>query len=219
MADPRLLSSVDQVLGQQGLSFSELRRQTRAIALFGSRAAGCERPGSDWDLLCIGHGRSRRRACLDLVWIEEPAVEQLTFLGGDLAGHVAAHGTWIHGEPTHRPEDVRFDVAAQRKEERLVKKLRSFEPAWHLLDPGYQEHDARLLRRDAQRLELLHAGVAVPPSAHLDALWDRKGDGPTWFREVLRLLGTPPWLADAMTVCATSLHAHRSCLGPRAQPP
>lgn len=203
MADPLLLCSIDHVLAQQGLSFSELRQQASAIALFGSRAAGCARTTSDWDLFCVGQGRSRRIACVDLIWVDAPAIEHLFFLGGELAGHVAAHGTWLHGEPAFQIADVQFDTAAKRKEERLVKRLRSYEQTWHLLDRGYQEHDAKLLRRDAQRLGLLQANVAVPPSAHLDAAWDLMRDRASWLSQVLRALGTSPKLAAELSARAT----------------
>jgi hypothetical protein len=196
MADLELCASIDQILVRHSLSLDDLRREASAIILFGSRAAGCARETSDWDLLCIGRGRSRKLAGLDLVWIDISTMEHDAFLGGELAGHVLRFGCWLHGEASWKASDLRVDAAARRKEERLAKRLRSYERAWHLLGAAYQDQDARLLRRDVQRLGGLRAGIAVPPSAHLDAAWTKNTRSATWLHETLRLLGAQTWLAE-----------------------
>jgi hypothetical protein len=198
MLEPEHRLPLDRVLAAHGLSFDVLRQETAAIALFGSRAQGCARPSSDWDLLCIGRGRSRKLACLDLVWIDPIVIGDDRWLGGELAGHVAAHGNWMHGKPTWQLADVQFEMAARRKKERIRRRLESLTRAWNLLGPAYHVQEATLVRRDVQRLEYLSCGIAVPPTAFLDAAWR---EGSSWvfeLREKLRLSGAPQPLAEAI---------------------
>src|SRR5580700_10587296 len=105
-----------QALARCGLRLDALRRSAQAIALFGSRAAGCATSASDWDILLIGAGRSCKLHGLDLVWVEPHVLATSAWLGGDLAGHVAAHGLWLEGEPSWSLDAVDFAAAARRKE-------------------------------------------------------------------------------------------------------
>ncbi len=171
MADATYLLQLDQALDRHGLSRDELCRHALAIALFGSRAGGCARPASDWDLLCVGSGSPRRLSGVDLVWIEPGSVEAATWLGGDLAGHVAAHGVWLHGAPPWRLEDVSFTLAARRKEERIARRIGSIAQIWELWRAPYRQKHAVRLRRDVQRLHLLLQRIPIPPTAVLDAAW------------------------------------------------
>jgi hypothetical protein len=198
MPDPALLRSFERALAAHGLSRAGLERGSTAIALFGSRADGCERPSSDWDLLCIGNGRSRKLDDLDLVWVGSHEAAGEAWLSGDLAGHVAVHGVWLHGVPSWRLADVRFDAAASSKERKLACRLRSLTQAWDLLGPAYQHKHATRLRRDVQRLDLLHRRVAVPPTAHLDACWRASQASDDRLRETLLLLGAEASLASAI---------------------
>jgi hypothetical protein len=193
-----LLGSVVRALDERGVAFGVLKKQARAIALFGSRAGGCERASSDWDLLCIGDGRSRKRDGLDLVWVSAEDVESGAWLGSDLAGHVAAHGIWLHGEPSFRLGDVRFASAARRKEERLACDVRGVGRVWDLLGAPYQRKHATLLRRDVQRLRSLERGVPVPPSAWLDARWRAEPASSGELRDALLLLGASAALCSAL---------------------
>jgi Nucleotidyltransferase domain len=191
---PRLASA----LAAHGLSLDLLAEQASAIALFGSRANDCARPASDWDVLCVGPGRTRKLAGLDLVWVEARAIEQQDWLGSDLAGHVAAYGTWLHGAAPWRAADLRFDLAAQRKEERIGRRIRSLARSWELLGPAYRDKYATLVRRDAQRLEGFMGRAPVRPTAWLDAAWRAPGDATRWLSEQLRLLGAEPRLIEAL---------------------
>jgi hypothetical protein len=189
---------LEQALARHGLSLDHLRCQAKVIILFGSRAAGCARSTSDWDLLCIGPGRSRRLSGLDLVWLDPAALDTTAWLGGDLAGHIAAHGVWLEGAPCWDLGALDFAAAAHRKEARLARALRALTQSWDLLGPAYQRKHATLLRRDAQRCLLLQRGIPIPPSAKLDDVWagERSRD---WFPNALRSLGATAGLALALS--------------------
>lgn len=201
MPDHALLSDLYRALAHQDLHLDVLRRDAREIALFGSRAAGCAELRSDWDLLCVGGGSSRRIGNIDIVWIEPRALETSTWLGSDLAAHIGAHGLWIEGRPGWDLGSVDFAKAALRKEARLVRSLRALVRAWDLLRREYQAKHAILIRRDVQRCTLLQRGLPIPPSAMLDALWieDIHRD---WFANALLALNAQPHLAQALSVCA-----------------
>lgn len=199
MAELTRRSVFERVLDELGVPLDMLVRDAKAIALFGSRACGCEHPSSDWDLLCIGKGRSSKLGRIDLVWVGAHDVEGAAWLGGDLAGHVAAHGVWMHGEPSWRLADVRFDAAASFKERRLASRVRSLARTWELLGMAYQDKHAILLRRDIQRLELLHRHIAVPPTAFLDACWRPDSESCERIREILLFVGAEARLSSAIT--------------------
>jgi len=152
---------------------SELLRGASSVALFGSRASNCARAESDWDFLCIGESRSKKERGLDLVWVNPAVVCSGMWLSTDLAGHVAAFGVWIKGEPSWKIGDVDFSAAARRKEANIARTVRALAPAWDLLGPAYQAKHATLLRREVQRWALLSLGDAVAPAAALDAKWAR----------------------------------------------
>jgi hypothetical protein len=193
-----ILSDLSRAVAACGLSFDDIGHCKQAVALFGSRAAGCARPASDWDLLCIGHGRSRKLAGLDLVFVEPRSLDDGTFFGGDLASHALAFGCWLDGACPWGSADLAFSLAARRKEERLARKLNSLSRAWELLGPAYRTKHATLVRRDVQRLASLHCRDAVPPTAYLDRDWLESPRAHRELREALTELGATRAFVDAI---------------------
>jgi hypothetical protein len=201
MTDEIPLAALDRALAVAGLGFSELRRLARGVAVFGSRAAGCATSASDWDVLCVGAGRSRKVRGLDLVWVEPGMLESSEWLGGDLAGHIAAYGVWLDGAPAWEVGAVDFATAASRKETRLFRSLRALAPAWNMLGPAYRAKHATLLRRDVQRWRVLQNSLPIPPSAVLDGRFRAEG-GRDGLGEALIALGARPDLAGEIEACA-----------------
>ncbi|HSO00213.1 MAG TPA: nucleotidyltransferase domain-containing protein [Candidatus Nanopelagicales bacterium] len=195
MVDPTCLLQLDRILGWHGLSLDELFQHTSAIALFGSRAGGCARPASDWDILCVGSASARHLPGVDLVWIDASCLETAAWLGGDLAGHIAAHGVWLHGAPAWRIEDVSFSLAARRKEQRIARRIASIAQVWELWRAHYRQKHALRLRRDVQRLALLRAGIPIPPTAALDSAWDAQPASMQQLEATLHALGADRDLA------------------------
>jgi hypothetical protein len=206
MPDHALLSDLCRALACHDLNLDSLRRDAQAIVLFGSRAAGCAELNSDWDLLCVGAGSSRRTYGLDVVWVEPRALQTSAWLGSDLASHIAAHGLWLEGKPSWDLSTVDFSKAAFRKEARLARSLRSLSRAWNLLRPEYQAKHANLIRRDVQRFNLLRCRLPIPPSAMLDALWggEQQCD---WLADALLNLDAQPHLAQTLSKCAEEVNS------------
>jgi hypothetical protein len=165
-----------RILAEAGVAWSDLCRSTVEIVLFGSRAAGLAGPASDWDLLCVGSGRSIDVPGLDLVWISPAALHSTSWLTSELAGHVACYGRWLHGDPAWTGAVAISPEAVDRKGRRVVRRLAALERAWPLLAPSHRRSRLTLLRRDLQRHALLAAGRVVPPTALLDAAWSARDD-------------------------------------------
>jgi hypothetical protein len=169
-----------QALAPLHLTLADLARSAEQVILFGSRAAGIARAGSDWDLLVIGSGRSRSVPALDLVYVSPRDLASGSWLDSELAGHVARWGRWIYGSPDWIGQVGRGPLAAAHKGQRVASRIAALERAWNLLGPAHQRKHHTLVRRDLQRHELLSRGEAVPPSALLDEAWrsciDRSGE-------------------------------------------
>jgi hypothetical protein len=168
--------SLHRALATLDLSWADLRRSAEQIILFGSRAARVERDDSDWDLLCVGSGRSRATPALDLIWVEPRDLDSEAWLTGELAGHVAHYGCWLEGTPGWTRGVACGTAAAVRKARRLASRLTALERAWRLLPPPNRSRHRLLVRRDLQRYELLARGEPVPPSRLLDEAWGACGN-------------------------------------------
>ncbi len=164
-------AELDSVLHRHGLTWPQLQRASAAIFLFGSRAAGCAREDSDWDLLCIGDGPSRMRHGLDLLWIPAQQAKNPQWRSTELASHVAAWGRCLHGDPHWVQGAAPGAHAARRKAGMLDGRVRALprDRPW----PSERLRSQRIqqIRRDLQRFALLADGIAVPPSGQLDTRW------------------------------------------------
>lgn len=168
---------LDRALRGVGLSWQHLELHADELVLFGSRACGCASVRSDWDLLCIGDGITRRTRSIDVLWLSRDFVRSHAWKTSELAGHIAVYGRWFHGQPSWQAEPL-GDVseATQGKTARIARRIQALERVWNRLSTPYrQKHWARL-RRDLQRHGLLREGQAVPPSAWLDAAWLRTAE-------------------------------------------
>jgi len=165
-------AGIDAALRVIGLRWQDLK-SAQEIVLFGSRAAGVSTRDSDFDVLCIG-----RRVCttrltkpIDLLWLPSRRLTDARWLGSELAGHIAAYGRWMHGEPKWRESVVSSQRAVCRKTKMLENHVRALNRSWTFFPERYRRLHARLLRQDMQRLHRLASGNPVPPTPILDQEW------------------------------------------------
>ena len=196
-------------LAQVGLSWAELTRQASDVLLFGSRASGWSHEGSDWDVLCVGHGPTRPRSRVDIVWVGPRTSRSLHWLGSELASHVLAFGRPLQGDCAWA-RDVRLSPrAVQGKRRRVMARISSLERLWPCVRLGFKERHGRLLRREIQRACLMDQGAPVPPAGQLDAMWSddhRSVDGwralTSWMEPTAsaraRVLCKPTWPAEQL---------------------
>jgi hypothetical protein len=168
---------LDHALRGVGLSWQYLEFHACELVLFGSRACGCASVRSDWDLLCIGDGITRRTPSIDVLWLSRDFVRSHAWKASELAAHIAVYGRWLHGQPSWQAE-LRSGVneAFQAKTARIARRIQALERVWNQLSTPYRQKHWVRLRRDLQRHALLREGQAVPPSAWLDAAWFRTAE-------------------------------------------
>lgn len=167
-----------------GLSWEGLLRDSAAVVLFGSRAAGVAHERSDWDLLCVGEGRTRRTRQIDLIWLTPEELHSHTWLMSELAGHIAHYGRWLVGTPDWAGHVEIGRDACLDKRIRIARRVAVWERFWPRCSPRLRLRYARLLRRNLQRHALLLAGEPVPPSAILDQAWREVPDARAAFQDL-----------------------------------
>ena len=158
-------------LRSEGLSWCAVSESASQVVLFGSHAVGLSRENSDWDLLCVGHGHTRRSKRLDLVWVTPEHLRSDTWLGSELATHIASYGRWLLGEDNWSDRTYISDESILRKRCALARQLDTVKRYWGHLTPGFRKKYEHRLRRNVQRLHYLLAGWPVPPTRLLDDEW------------------------------------------------
>jgi hypothetical protein len=166
-------SIVERGLKRHGIEWATLKQSCKQIVLFGSSTLSVRPKPADIDLLCIGKGRRLKRYDLDLVWFSPSAVRKPSWLGSELANHVAYFGTWLHGKDDWTHEVYVSRKAITRKSGLIVARARALKRLWRSLRPEYQKKHAVKLRRDLQRLESLTAAAPIEPAPLLDRRWRR----------------------------------------------
>ncbi|SRR6266446_512367 len=148
------------------------------VILFGSRAVSRHLADSDVDLLCItervprGATKLRRRnITLDVVCVSTLRLQSHTWLGSELAGHIATYGIWLQGKDDWTPKVRRSQEAISRKAGLIESRVSALCRHWDMMSSLYHDRFSRIVRRDLQRLDHLVAGIPVPPSPILDDAW------------------------------------------------
>ena len=96
----------------------EFYRSTYSVAVFGSRAASCHRPNSDWDIVVLGPSQvSDRGQGLDFL-MEDPPRDPYWY-HRDLAFHLSGYAVWISGAPNWDPAKLEWEAAYARKLKRV----------------------------------------------------------------------------------------------------
>lgn len=181
-SDEALIDMINRLAARAALNWAVLVKQCTEIVVFGSHAAGFQTPSSDLDLLLVTKEETSlgllHHGCVDLLVRTEEQVHAAEWLRSELVGHIAAYGRWLHGTDAWGQEArARLgndSSAADAKRCRIGRLTRSLRIHWDRLTPEFRLRNLITLRREEQRLRLLEAGDAVPPTRLLDlwAGWD-----------------------------------------------
>ena len=146
--------------------------EAKEVVVFGSRSLGVNSRTSDLDVLCVTRGKRKiKTQSLDCICIPSEDWISPYWLGCELASHIAKYGVWIIGSDDWRNTVQISSAAVYRKERRVESLMRSVERAWPRLHPLFQLKYRVTVRRELQRLRLLQARIAVPPTPILDWHW------------------------------------------------
>lgn len=162
---------LETALRADGYLWTDLTSSASEIILFGSRATSGWTSRSDWDLLCVGRGRTRRGRAVDVLWITPECLASDEWLGSELASHVSHYGRWLFGQGTWCTAVGPSSAAVARKLRRVRQRLDGMVASWSRLTLAIQAKHVLLLRRDLQRLDLLRGGEPIPSAPLLDAAW------------------------------------------------
>jgi hypothetical protein len=165
-------------LGAMGLD-PEWLCTKRSVWLFGSRAAGCAMPESDWDVLVLDpaarSGRTRI-GVIDLVTVGWTNEHPGRWLSSELAVHVSRYGRLVIGERTWTSA-VNTRAAAEAKAARTNRRLHALCRAWRNLSVEHRNRRSVEMRRDVQRCLALADRETVPATQVLDLEWNQAGRG------------------------------------------
>ena len=183
--DEELKAMVTDFVGRAGFEWSALVNDCSEVVVFGSHAAGLQTPLSDLDVLVVSKPGITLtfppQSCIDLVLRTEDQVHSADWLKSELAGHIAVYGRWLHGAGSWRVKALerlgKDSAAAEAKRRRIGRLTHSLRTHWDRLTPDFRVRNLTTLRREAQRLNLLESGVAVPPTRLLDNWAERDSLG------------------------------------------
>src|ERR1700735_2625746 len=168
----RLIKSLRARAETAGINWSDFSEQTIEVVIFGSRPIAMNRHDSDLDVLAVGTAARRIKKCgLDLIIISTSDLGSPTWLGSELAGHVARYGLWMKGQGDWRGKVTSGPDTWKQKERRLISLMRSVRNSWTQLHPLFRLKYRTTIRRELQRLLLLQRSVPIPPTSFLDSEW------------------------------------------------
>ena len=192
--------NIKEVLNElqtRGISLGLLAQEASQVILFGSWAVGMQHQYSDIDLLCVGRGKRKKTAKVDVVWISPDFAKSEKWRGSELANHVIRYGRWLVGTNGWGQEIRVSEQAIDRKRALICSRGRKLLEEFEELSPDYQAKHAVKLRRDVQRLALMKMGEAVPASPQLDLEWLARKESEQFVGKILHSIGedhllTPP---------------------------
>jgi predicted nucleotidyltransferase len=173
------------------IQLNRLSANGGGVWLFGSRAAGCARVDSDWDLLVLTslppQEARRKFADIEIVYVSLADLEARRkfadieivyvsladldiWVSTELAAHVADFGIRLDsGNPIKINSNPA--AAAARKQALVATRSRFLDRLWVAFRPEQLKCELLRLRRNAHRGWVLAEGHGPPPTALLDQRW------------------------------------------------
>lgn len=147
--------------------YDTLAKESIEIILFGSYAQGCQTDKSDIDILFIGNGKSFKDEHFDFVSIPERKCTLKSWLGSELANHVAKYGVWLKGRGQWKHDVFVSQTSIERKKLLILSRLSHLWVKHLSLDTNAMYQALRTIQLDSARLKLMLQGKAVPPTRTL----------------------------------------------------
>lgn len=157
------LSGLSEAMSARGYDLAACR-SVYSLAVFGSRAANCHRPDSDWDVVTLGTPQlSDRGPGLD--FLREDPPKDSYWYARDLAFHLTGYAVWLSGGPNWDPALLQWDLAIARK----TKRVREIALSLGRLKL-HHEYEWRWMKKcmeEAGRISLLRQQLPICPTSLL----------------------------------------------------
>jgi predicted nucleotidyltransferase len=159
------------------------------IVIFGSFAYGCENSRSDIDILFVGDGVRKASRRLDFIWRRRERIESKTWLGSELANHIAEYGVWMKGTGAWRDSVFYSESAILRKKGKIFRRLTHLLLRKDRLSHNYKKQLLQKIILNIHRLKMLYERMPNPPTCIEVQLIQEHRD--TLFRQIFsqRYLG------------------------------
>ena len=138
--------------------------QSDEAIIFGSFAYGCETSESDLDVLLIGSGRRRKSKHLDLLWLPCSNLNLKTWLGSELASHIATYGLWLKGNGSWKSKAEITKTTINKKKLKILYALSHLYIKRPDLSINSRLQILSKILLDIFRLSYLVKKIAVPPT-------------------------------------------------------
>lgn len=144
--------------------FQYLYSHSEQVIIFGSYAAGVQHAESDIDILFITHEKAFKTKYLDFVCVAPERLMLKSWLGTELANHVANYGVWVKGDDDWKHKVYISKNALERKKFIILHRLT------HLWIKNSSISKPTMLRLfkdvvlDSYRLVHMSEGLPVPPN-------------------------------------------------------
>jgi hypothetical protein len=198
------IHGLDARLREAHIDLDHIAAGGGGVWLFGSRAAGCARRDSDWDLLVltsssVTHDR-HKYGDVDVIYVALGDLEN--WAASELAAHVAGYGLRL--DPGAAIEiNAKPALAAVRKKALVASRSQLLDRIWVALRPAQLRCELLRLRRNAHRGWLLAKGSGVPPTALLDNAWS---------------MASNPKRASILRSCQMASRVYDACLTHENEP-
>jgi predicted nucleotidyltransferase len=166
-----LESELRDTLARTGLSYDAIASNAIEFIVFGSRAAGWNKPGSDWDLLIVGEPPSDSVDGIEVITLSPQELDTSAWLESELANHVASEGTWLKGSGHWRAMVRISETTIERKRAKTQTQASTFLRLRDAQGPAKKSHYAARIRRNLQRLDLLARNERIATNPELNAAW------------------------------------------------
>jgi predicted nucleotidyltransferase len=132
--------------------------------VFGSYATGHENVNSDIDILFVSPEKSYKAGGLDFICISEAKLTLKSWLGGELANHIAAYGIWLKGKGEWKTKVFTSQTSIDRKKLKILSRLshlwiRKIQTDFDLMSSLFED-----VVLDCYRLTLLCQRIPIPPT-------------------------------------------------------
>lgn len=160
------------------------------LVLFGSFNTIFENKYSDLDLLIVGKIKTPIIRGVDFVQRNEHRIMRPSWLGSELANHIAAYGRWIKGEGHWTDKTFVSDFSIKRKKTTIIKNLVYQDIHF---EGEISENILKKIKLDLLRLSFLMKHKAFPCSGSLLKMDDAE------VKEMVKTLQADKRFGDALS--------------------